>query len=361
MAAPDQSTHVDPAAAPASGVGPALSVVVVTHDSAAEIERTLPAIVAELRPGDELLICDNASSDGTPERARALAPEARVLPAEANRGFGAAANAGAREASGELLLLLNPDAVVAPGFRAAIELPLLEGRGWEAWQALVTAEDGAVVNTWGGVVHFSGLAWAGGAGRPLADAPDAPREVAFASGACLAIRRSAWEALGGFSDHYFLYHEDTELGLRLRLAGHRVGIEPRARVEHEYEFEKGAHKWYFLERNRYATIVRVYPPRLLVALLPGLLVIELAILLVAALGGWLPQKLRADGAAIRALPRLLTERREIQGRAGAGASGELARQLTPELDSAYLGAAARSAPLAALLRLYWRAVRLLVG
>jgi N-acetylglucosaminyl-diphospho-decaprenol L-rhamnosyltransferase len=265
------------------------------------------------------------------------------------------------------LLFLNPDAVVAPGFREAIELPLAENRGWDAWQALLTADGGSVVNSWGGVVHFTGIAWAGGAGRPLAGAPDRPVEVSFASGACLAVRRAAWEALGGFSDEYFLYHEDTDLGLRLWLGGRRVGLEPRARCEHQYEFDKGPHKWYFLERNRYATIIRTFPTRLLLALLPGLIATEAALLIVAARGGWLGPKLRAYRDTARALPRLAGERRAIAAAApAAGAAApisasQFADRLTPDLDSDYLGAASNSTLLGAMLRGYWRLVRLLIG
>lgn len=348
-----------------SAPGPGLSVVVVTHDSAAEIGRSLPALLAELRHGDELIVCDNDSSDETCALVAGLAGPVTLLPQGGNLGFGAACNAGARAASNELLLFLNPDATVAPGFRDAIELPLLEGSGWAAWQGLVTAEGGTVVNTWGGVVHFSGIAWAGGAGRPIGEAPGRPREVAFASGACLAVRADAFRHAGGFSEPFFLYHEDVEFSLRLRRLGERVGIEPRAICEHEYEFEKGPHKWRFMERNRWATILRTYPGALLAALLPALVVTNLALYLVALVGGWLPQKLAADLEGLRWTPRLLRERSSIGaaarlGRAEPGA-GAFAAPLSADLDSAYLGRAAGSPLLAGGLRLYWRAVLALLG
>ncbi len=298
-------------------------------------------------------------------RARELAPEAIVIETGENLGFGAACNAGALAADNELLLFLNPDAVVAPGFRAAIELPLREGRGWDAWQGLVTAAEGAEVNSWGGVVHFSGIAWAGGAGRPRDEAPSEPHEVAFASGACLAIGRERWQQLGGFAPGYFLYHEDTELGLRIRLGGGRLGIEPRAVCEHDYEFEKGPHKWHYLERNRWATIIRTYPGRVLAAVAPALLLIEPALIVVAALGGWLPEKLGAYAATARALPGLLRERATVRSEALAAGGpidpARFAAALGTELDSEFLGAASRSALLAALLGLYWRLARGLFG
>lgn len=334
---------------------PTLSVVTVTHDSAPDVERSIPAIVAELRPGDELIVCDNGSTDGTPAAVRRLAPGARIIEST-NIGFAAGCNAGAATATGELVCLLNPDAVVAPGFRDAIELPAVEGRPWAAWQALVTSEGGSSVNTWGGVIHYSGIAWAGGAGRAIAEAPTEPREVTFASGACLAIRREAWDRLGGFSAPYFLYHEDTDLGLRLWLAGMRVGLEPRARCDHDYDFDKGAAKWFYLERNRWATIIRTYPAGLLVAVSPALLAVEAAILIAAAFGGWLPQKLRADLSVVRATPRLRAERAEIQStRRIEGA--RFAGLLTSRLDSGFLGSAASSAIVNRLSAWWWRAVR----
>ncbi len=329
--------------------------MVVTHDSADSLRRTLPAIVSELRSGDELIICDNDSADATLAIAAELAPNATVIAGEDNPGFGAACNLGAARATGGLLLFLNPDNVVAAGFRDAIELPLSENRGWAAWQGLVTDSDGARLNSLGGVVHFTGIAWAGGAGEPRIAGPAEPGEITFPSGACLAIRRDAWEQLGGFSEPYFLYHEDTDLGLRLLLAGHRVGIEPRAVSDHDYDFDKGPAKWRYLERNRWATIIRTYPGRLLALSTPALLATELALLVVATAGGWLPQKLRANADVLRSLPRLRRERRLIQATAQIDAA-TFASLLVPGLDSPYLGRAAESGAIRGLLSFYWRLV-----
>src|SRR6476659_10881287 len=144
-----------------------LSVVIVTHDNREAVRGALPDLTSRRDDGDEGIVADNDSSDGTAHAVRDVAPDAIVIDAGANLGFAAGCNRGASAASGELLLFLNPDAVVAPGFREAIERPLAGGRGWAAWQGLVTAEAGKVVNTSGGVVHFTGIAWAGGAGDPL--------------------------------------------------------------------------------------------------------------------------------------------------------------------------------------------------
>ncbi len=333
-----------------------LSAIVVTFNSAEAIGRSLPALLGELAPGDEVIVVDNASADGTADAVAALAPVATVIRNDANTGFAAAANRGAEAATGDVLLLLNPDAIVQPGFREAILRPLSDGRDWAAWQGLVTMDGGMKVNTSGGVVHFTGVSWAGEAGRPVSVAPAAASEVPFASGACLAVPRDRWREQGGFSPEFFMYCEDADFSLRLRLGGGRIGIEPDARVDHDYEFAKGATKWRLLERNRWALVLRTYPVPLLLLIAPALAATELALWAVALAGGWARQKLLATADVARSLPRLMRERRAIQARRSVSTS-EFADFLTPALSSAYLGPLAGSKLLNAGLRAYWAVVR----
>ena len=336
-----------------------LSVVIVTYESRDAIGRSLPALLAELSPEDEVIVVDNASSDGTAAAVASLVPIATVIRNEDNAGFAAAANLGAEAAGGELIVFLNPDAVVQPGFRAAIARPFDDGRDWAAWQGLVTMAGGTQVNTSGGVIHFTGVSWAGEAGRPLPAEPFAPHEVPFASGACLAVPRERWRAQAGFAPEFFMYCEDADLSLRLRLEGGRIGIEPGARADHDYEFAKGAAKWRHLERNRWSLLLRTFPAALLVLVAPALALTEVALWLVAIAGGWGGQKLLATVDVMRSLPRLLRERRAIHSRRRIGAR-TFAECLTPELSSAYLGPLARNAVVRGGLRAYWAIVRALL-
>jgi GT2 family glycosyltransferase len=332
-----------------------LSVIVVTYDSAAAVARCMPRLVEQLAPGDELIVVDNASRDGTLEAVRTAAPGARILALTRNLGFAAGANAGATAAAGDLLLFLNPDAEPAPGFVEAIRGPAQDDRGWAGWMGLVTMDGGTRINTSGGIIHFTGIAWSGEAQRPVAAAPPGSADVPFLSGTCLAVPRLDWERLGGFPEAFFMYCEDVDISLRARLAGGRLGIEPAARVDHDYDFAKGAAKWRRLERNRWAVLLRDYPGPLLALIAPALLATEIALLAVAAAGGWLPAKLLAGVDTLRALPRLLRERRAVQATRTVSAA-KFARSLTPDLDSAYLGRAATLAPLRWALRGYWRLV-----
>ncbi len=332
-----------------------IAIVIVTYQSAAHMAATLYALRKQLADDDELVVVDNASTDGTPDVVRAAAPDAKLLPLHENLGFAAGCNAGAGASAAPLLLFLNPDAIPAPGCIDALRTAAGEQPAWGAWQALVTMDDGCRINTSGGVTHYLGMGWAGSCGEAVAAAPREPAEVGFASGAALCVRRDAWERVGGFDERYFMYGEDLDLGLRMWLSGHGVGVVPSARVEHDYEFGKGNRKWYLLERNRWWTILSDYPAGLLVPLLPALLAAELALLVIAARGGWLGAKLRAQATVLRELPQILERRRRVQARRAVGAA-ELAKRLSASLDNPYLGRAGGSRPLALLQRGYWRVV-----
>jgi hypothetical protein len=334
----------------------ALAVVVVTHNAAAELGGLADALLGELEPDDEVVIVDNASSDATVAVARELAPRIALIESATNVGFGAGCRAGVEATTAPLVLLLNPDTRPQPGSLARLRALAAEQPSWAGWQPAVMLADGRI-NTSGGVAHYLAFSWAGQCEQPASELADRPYETTFPSGAALVIRRTAWVELGGFEDSYFLYGEDLDLGLRLWLAGQRVGVEPRARVSHNYEFDKGRYKWYLLERNRWRTLLAVYPTGLLLAVAPALLASELGLLVIAARDGWLIAKLHAQLATVLGLPASLRRRRSVQARRRV-ASAVFAAQLSASLDSPNLATLPR--PLLRAQAGYWRLVRLLL-
>jgi GT2 family glycosyltransferase len=329
-------------------------VIVVTHDSAEHVGALLAALQPQLREGDELVIVDNASTDATADAARSLGSMVRVIETGKNLGFAGGCHVGADATRAPLLLFLNPDSQPQEQCLQRLRRAGAEHPDWGAWQAAVMLA-GDRINTSGGVVHYLGIGWAGDCDRPAAELPADDREIAFPSGAAMVVRRTTWEQLGGLDRAYFMYGEDLDLGLRLWLAGHRVGVVPGARVLHSYDFDKGPSKWFWLERNRWRTVLSVYPGALLALTAPALLAAELGLLAIAAREGWLASKLRAQAATLAGLPGTLVRRRVVQRTRRIGAD-EFAAHLTSSLDSPYLAGAAHP-----LLRhpqaLYWHVVR----
>lgn len=328
----------------------------VTYNSIDALPALLDALLPQKLLGDEVIVVDNASSDGSAAHARDRDDVVdRIIETGANLGFARAANLGAAEVSADIVLLLNPDLVPAPDFLDAIrDAP----DGWAAWSGLVLLPDGRV-NAGPNEAHYLGFGWSGRYGAPSDSAGTEPQAVSFLSGACMAVRREDWDEAGGLAPAFFMYHEDLDLSHRLRLAGKEFGLLPRARVTHDYEFHKGGMKWRLLERNRWAMMVRTYPGALLAVVMPALLFVELFMLLVAARGGWLAPKARADLDVVAALPRLRREREVVQATRAVSAT-QFSRGLVVDLDSPFLGATGTSPVVRLLLRTYWAVARRLM-
>jgi N-acetylglucosaminyl-diphospho-decaprenol L-rhamnosyltransferase len=178
----------------------AISVIVVTYNSAHCVGHALAAAPRAA----ELIVVDNASTDDTIEQAKKF--PCRLIANDSNRGFGAACNQGAQVATGEFLLFLNPDAVLAPG---AAELLL----------AVAAANPAAVAF---GPRHqlAEGQVTGSGGRKP----PPGNQEVLFLSGAALLCRKSAFAKVAGFDEQFFLYFEDQDLCLRLAKLGPLVEV-----------------------------------------------------------------------------------------------------------------------------------------
>ncbi len=126
------------------------------------------------------------------------------------------------------------------------------------------------------------------------------------------MRTAAWEALGGLAEEFFLYYDDVDFALRLQIAGCRVVFQPAAIVEHDYDFDKGDLKWFYLERNRAWSIATVPSTRTLLLLAPLLAASEIGLLARAIREGWWRQKLRAWRSVLSNFAAIEQRRRVVQ-------------------------------------------------
>src|SRR5205823_6165678 len=134
--------------------------------------------------------------------------------------------------------------------------------------------------------------------------------------AAVLLPRAALEEVGLFDETLWLYHEDLDLGWRLRLHGCRNLLTPLSVCRHHYEWARSTTKWYWLERNRWLVVLKNYRLATLLLLLPMMLLFELGLIALAVKGGWWCEKLRAMGTLLqpRTWTYLARERRRL-GRA----------------------------------------------
>jgi GT2 family glycosyltransferase len=224
---------------------PRVSVVMVTHDAWEWVERALAALARHTRPVYEVVVVDNASTPATRRRLHEEVAGARLIENASNEGFGTGCNQGAAAARGEVIVLLNSDAFVHAGWLE----PLLELLDADPGCAAVAPR---VLNLDGSLQEAGALVARDGTTAVCAFEPDFSRRVDYAGAECLLVRRTAFEAAGGFADVYApAYYEDVELCFALADAGATVRYEPRSTVTHALHGSDGPDAARALvERNR---------------------------------------------------------------------------------------------------------------
>ena len=205
-------------------------VVIVTHQSAAHIERALRA----LDDPSAAIVVDNRSTDGSAELARAAG--AVVVENDVNAGFGAAANQGAALGDAETILFLNPDAAITADDLERLRRALADEPGLGIVSPRIRYDDGSEQRVlW--PVPTAGSAWREALGLHRLRRPS---KDGFVIGACLLVRRALFEELGGFDTRYWLHSEETDLCARAAATGARIAVVDGATARHAGAASTGA-------------------------------------------------------------------------------------------------------------------------
>lgn len=234
-----------------------VTISLVTWNSARVIEPCLESLRAQRGVVTSLTVVDNASIDGTPERIRALAPDATLIRNRRNMGYGRAHNQALLLSSTPYALVLNPDTVLAPDAIARLVTtaetnPRIGAVGPRLRRYELTDREEAtlqrtdVLDSTGIVRHRTGIFAERGANEPDRGQFPGPENMFALSGACLLLRREAVNSIRRgnelFDEDFFAYKEDVDLCWRLRRRGWACRYDPTALVYHRRAFTTPRHR-----------------------------------------------------------------------------------------------------------------------
>lgn len=252
---------------------PTVVLLTVTYQSAGFIDEWARSIRALAYPKLRVVVVDSASSDGTPDRVRALLPETELIAGSENFGFARGNNVGldrALEGPCDFILFMNSDAVATPG--ALDRLLAAADDRTVAVPKILWYFDHRIIST-----HAGGFDWTLGLfrdtfhGKPDGPASSAPRDLETASFCCALVPRRLFEEVGRFDETFFMYYEETDLLKRARDRGFRIRYVPEAVVYHRESGSSGGgwmtpFKLYYATRNRLYLIRKHQRSRLRYAL-----------------------------------------------------------------------------------------------
>lgn len=240
------------------------SVIVLAWNGMDYLEPCLNAVFAQDYPDFEVIVVDNGSTDGSADFVAERFPQARLIRNERNLGYAAGNNVGLRAATGDVLVLLNQDTEVRPGWlRALVEAlddPTVGIAGCKIFYA-----DGVTLQHAGGYFEWPlGLSFHYGDKEQDHGQYDVVREVDYVTGAAMGLRRVALNTVGLLDEGFFPgYFEDTDLCYRARASGYKVVYIPQAvLIHHESASFTSAHvgKPYLVFRGRFRFIFKHFTP-----------------------------------------------------------------------------------------------------
>ncbi len=316
-----------------SAGAPLVSVIIPSWNRRDLLAACLRALFAQTWEPFEAIVVDNGSTDGSADLvAEEWGGRVRLIRNARNEGYARAVNQGIRAARGAFIATLNNDAVPDPGWLAA----LMEAAGRDPRAGMVACkivrfEDPRILDGTGLLIYPDGSSRARGRLEEDRGQYDALPEALLPSGCAALYRRAMLDEVGLHDESFFAYCEDTDLGLRARLAGWTCAFAPKATVRHHYSASSGHYsemKAYFVERNRLWVAAKNFPAQRLLAS-PFFTLARYALQAWGALSGTgaagrfaretsrgklIRTLLRAQIDGLRGLPRALRARREVRVR-----------------------------------------------
>lgn len=214
-----------------------VTVVVVNYNSGPWLQRSIRALRRAVLDQPQIVVVDNASSDGSAEMLSEF-DQVRYLPQTTNLGFARGVNLAAQQVSTPYMLVHNPDCLIVPDnlvrlldlMKAQPQAAIISGRVFDM-RGIEQRGSRRVLPTPRRIL----AEWLGrgdGLDHSHLPAPDQAAAVEAVSGACMLIRRSAFEAIGGMDESYPMHFEDLDLMARLQQAGHEVWLQPEVAISH---------------------------------------------------------------------------------------------------------------------------------
>jgi len=296
---------------------PLVSVIVINWNGARHLPACLDALRAQTYPRLEIIVADNASTDGSQALIRERYPEVRLVALPENRGFTGGNNAGIAASTGAIVILLNNDTEVAPAWVAAlVDAFARHPEAGTAASKMLLFDRRDTFHTAGDFYRVDGLPGNRGVWQKDVGQYDREEYVFGACGGALAVRRDVLEAIGLLDDDFFFSAEDVDFAWRAQLAGYRCVYVPGAVVYHRLAASGGdVTASYYNGRNFLYILAKDYPADLFRRHWRAVIGRQARIVweaLRAWRGAAARARLRGIIAGLGGLPRMLRKRRAVQ-------------------------------------------------
>lgn len=290
---------------------PNVSVIILNAFSVDNLKECLESLKRTDYPNFDIIVVDCL----TPEIELFIGtnfPEVKLISLDEDIGPSAMHNVGIRSCLSEYISFLDNDTVVDKKWLEKMMSCILLDENIGGAQAKILLYDKRnILNSNGNKANYLAIGWPDGYGD-LDSKNVKVREISFPSGCGMVLRREALEKISMFDEDYFIYADDLDVGLRMMMAGYKIVICPRSIIYHKYKFLKNRRNFYYLNRNRIQTFLKLYKWKTYILLIPAILAYEISIIGFAILNGFLKEIIKAYAYNIKNVKKILKKRNQIK-------------------------------------------------
>ena len=243
-----------------------ISVVILNFNGKKFLSKCLGSALKSDYPDFEVILVDNASTDGSIGFVRSnfcQCSNLRIIHNDRNFGFAEGNNIGARVAKGKYVVFLNNDTEVDPEWLRELVMVMESDETIGAAQSKLILFDRKTIDSAGDFINFYGRGWMRGHGEEDNEQYDKIDEVFSARGAAMIVKKQIFDEVGCFDQAFFMVCEDIDLSWRIRLYGYRVMFVPKSIVYHfgsgaREKFQPPAQSYYYNVRNNLVMLIKNY-------------------------------------------------------------------------------------------------------
>ena len=275
---------------------PLVSIIVLNYNAGDLLADCVKSLYDTNYNNYEIIVVDNASKDGSQKKCKERFDQIKLIENKENLGYCDGNNVGIKQATGEFIVILNPDTLIEPNWLTEL-VSAYKKHGEGLYQPkIISLYEENILQSTGNMIHIFGFGFARDKGVPDSSQRKDVEQIGYASGTCLFTSQSVLKKVGLFDPFLFLYHDDLDLGWRAAQLGIKSYYVPLSVIYHaeSYSLKWSSKKFYWLERNRKYCLMTHYSKDTYKKIRPYLLQVELMIWLFYLSKGFLGTKIKAD-------------------------------------------------------------------
>jgi GT2 family glycosyltransferase len=297
-------------------LNPLVSIIILNYNAGDLLLNCVESVFRTSYDNIEVIVVDNASIDQSQKQCKEKFDKIKLIENKQNLGYCEGNNVGIREASGEFIVILNPDTTVTPNWISELVSAYKEHGDGLYQPKIISLYEENVLQSTGNMLHLFGFGFARDKGVSDSAQRREIEQIGYASGTCLFTSQQVLKKVGLLDSFLFLYHDDLDLGWRAAHLGIKSYYVPFATIYHaeSYSLKWSSKKFFWLERNRRYCVLTHYSNATYRKMRPYLRQVEFMVWLFYISKGFLGAKIKAELDIMKNKKHILEKYQELESK-----------------------------------------------